>query len=324
MFFKKKFPMLKCLLIFIHFLYFFDVSEACGCSKMEYKPYSERVKFLSKLPNSKKIGDLAFIGSYSSLSYLANLEESRAQDLTMDQQMKYGVRFFDIGVIARPKSLAIYLDDETPCIDFEEGLAPVDRFLDENPSEFVIVHVAQVFPFSINVTKGLCDILNSLLKKGVGKRFVTNWKLKDTIEKHRGKILLASLDFAFYGCTFSLRSECSINYDFVNRYESPLTDLKKKWKSIVDLMRLSFSGIEKCYINSMSFIDGEHSRRAVSKDGGYLYGNACATPINYLIVQHFKKPRNRLIIALSEFLTQNVIDAVGDTNFSPGVAWRFS
>ncbi|XP_074110507.1 uncharacterized protein LOC141534826 [Cotesia typhae] len=291
---------------------------------MEYKPYSERVKFLSRLPNSKKIGDLAFIGSYSSLSYMANLEESRAQDLTMDQQMKYGVRFFDIGVIVRSKSLEIYLDDETPYIDLEEGLAPIDRFLDENPSEFVILHLAQVFPFSINVTRGLCGILNSLLKTSVGKRFVTNWKLGDTIEQYRSKILLASLDFAFYGCTFSLRSECNINYDFVNRYESPLTDLKKKWQSIVYLMRLSFLGIEKCYINSMSFFDSEHSRRAISKDGGYSYNNACAMPINYLIVQHFKKPRNRLVVVLSEFLTQNLIDAVGDTNFAPGVVWRFS
>ncbi|CAG5101952.1 Protein of unknown function [Cotesia congregata] len=315
---------MKCLLIFIHLLCLFDISEACSCSKIDYKPYSKRVRFLTRLPNSKKIRNLALIGSYSSLSYMANLEESRAQELTMDQQLKYGVRFFDIGVIPKSKSLAVYLDEETPCIDLVEGLDPIERFLKDNPGEIVMVHFAQVFPLSINVTKGLCDILNSLRENGVGKRFVTNWTLEDPIGKHRGKILLASLDFAFYGCAFSLRSECNINYDFVNRYESPITDFREKWESIINLIRASFSGIEKCYVNNMSLIDGKHSRRAISKDGGYKYEYSCIKPINHLIAQNFKKPSRRLVIVLMEFLTQNAIDKVGDSNFAPNIKWRFS
>ncbi|XP_057334293.1 uncharacterized protein LOC130673334 [Microplitis mediator] len=287
------------------------------CPVQSYKPYLERVKFLVRLPDDKKLHNLVLIGTHSSLSYLINDEESQTQDLNIAQQLKYGIRVLDLGV--RPKSNLFKISSEsTPTdIDFSDALSNIDNFLDTNPGEFIIMFIRQVYPMDIDVTKSNCEILNHYISNSAGgKRLVKNWRLNDTIGHHRGKILLATWGEAFGECTFYLKRKCLIqNDDLTYRSKNRVYNLQDKWSRISKLLRNSYIKYSQCLINDISFSDGLNSRRAIAKDGGYFLNNSCAIPLNHAMSTNFLYSYLALNIIMADFVTQELIDEMNDSNF---------
>ncbi|XP_057335145.1 uncharacterized protein LOC130673949 [Microplitis mediator] len=294
------------------------------CKKFWYKTYLERVKYLVRLPNHKKINDLALIGTHSSLSYDVNDERSKTQDMNIQQQLKYGVRVFDIGIRSESNLFEIYSNDVPTNIKFWDALFDFNHFLDNNPGEFIILFIRQVYLLQYEITQQNCDILNFYKENFVGgKRLVKNWQLSDTIGQHRGKILLASLDYSFYDCTLILRGECLLQDDHVIYERTKVRrNLTAKWNSVYKTIQASYFESYKCYINDISYWDGINSRRVIARDGNYEDDNrGCPMPLNYMMAQHFENPHSGLIIVMADYPPQELIDKVNDSNF-PNSSWR--
>ncbi|XP_008548625.1 uncharacterized protein LOC103572022 [Microplitis demolitor] len=293
------------------------------CETHIYKPYLERIKYLVKLPDDTKLNNLVLIGTHHSLSYAVDVKESQTQDLNIAQQLKYGIRVFDVGVKLQSSLFKIYIDNAPANIEFAEALTEIQKFLDLNPGEFVVMFLRQVTVELLEITRSHCEVIDYYIKNAIGgNRFVKKWHLSDTIGQHRGKILLASSDYLFTECCFDLNINCLIQNDEINyKTTKKHFNLYNKWESIIDLLQQSYNKRSKCLINDISFSDGHNSRRAIAKDGGYYFGDNCAIPLNHMVTENFVYSYIAMNIYLADFPTQELIDVINDINFLNS-SWR--
>ncbi|XP_008561140.1 1-phosphatidylinositol phosphodiesterase-like [Microplitis demolitor] len=292
------------------------------CKTYVYKPYVQRIKYLARLPDYTKLDELALIGTHSSLSYSAAEIEFQTQDLNLAQQLKYGIRVLDIGVHPQINLFKICSNNAEYKIRFDQVLFEIDEFLDDNPSEFIIILIRQVYPPAFDVSKSNCDIISFYADFIIGgRRIVTKWRLEDTIGQYRGKILLAGFDGSFRGCTFDIRNNCKIQNDYNTITKNNIYNTDDKWMVIIPMINHSHSNSYRCYINDISFYNGINSRRVIAKDGGYYCNNVCASPLNHLMATYFYKTYNVLSIVLADFVTQELIDKINNQNFF-NQSWR--
>lgn len=293
-----------------------DPTNACNkCPKYTYKEHSE-ASFLSLLPGSTKLRNLALLGSHSSASYRPEFGANRqTQDLTIYQQLHRKVRVLDIGVRARSDLFEIVSFGKVISFGFHEFLIEAIDFLEDYPQEMIILLMHQDLPPTLDNSKSICEILEFYLRFFVIKKgiVVKNWSLDDTIGQFRGKILLASTDNSFVdgNCAFDAR-QCNPNLDFFDKSYK----FDEKWGNI--LTRMAFNSLMKsgdCFINNVSFDDGQNGRRAIARDGGHYYGDTCAQPINYLVAENFEKPSGVLTIVIADFVTNELSDKIKDSNF---------
>ncbi|CAG5075329.1 Protein of unknown function [Cotesia congregata] len=306
---------------------FLDFSEACGhyfCKTYTYKPCIERYKFLSRLPNSQKLNTLVLIGTNSSLFYDESAKELQIQDLTIVQQLKYGVRVLDIGLRLLPNMLDTHSDSRLASGYFFDLLIATNDFLDLNPGELIIMLVRhiEIEPPKKDVTRSGCKILDFYIRHVEGgSRLVKNWRLNDTIGQHRGRILIGRLDYLFKGCVVDLSDKCkpATSTQLVDRQHDSSID--RKWNLISKIILDSFLNKHECLINDLSYYDGKNTRRAIAKDAGLYHHFSCDRPINDLVANEFLCPNEGLNIVVSDYMTQELGDKVNDCNFLNS-SWR--
>ncbi|XP_057342244.1 uncharacterized protein LOC130678785 [Microplitis mediator] len=312
--------LLKWLTIFLHILYSLvsnNLVKACGCQPRSYKPYLERSKFLVKLANSHKLSDLALIGTHSSFSYNLPNKEIQTQDLNIVQQLKYGIRVLDISVRPQFNTFEIYPFNFSKIFTLDNAIEIANEFLDSNPGELIVMLINQDHPSTYDLTLSNCDIMNFYINDiSNGKRLVKNWQFNDTIGQHSGKILLASTDQSFDNCTFYIKDHCLIQNNEMIRKTKKSISIEVKWWHIHQLRVKSATGSHKCYINNLSLLDGIHGRHQIARDGGFTYLNGCAKPLNDLLTQSFTNSHRALSIVLADYPTQELMDAINNSNFS--------
>ncbi|XP_057317805.1 uncharacterized protein LOC130662877 [Microplitis mediator] len=298
-------------------------SSSIQCEKFTYKPYIERIKYLVRLPDHKKLCELALIGTHSSLSYSVEEIEHQTQDLNFAQQLKYGIRVFDINVRLESYLIETYSYSSKTNFGFHDMLQEADEFLDDNPGEFIILLMRQVyFPATI-VTRINCKTINFYIRHVFGgQRIIPKWRLEDTIGQYRGKILLAGWDDTFDGCIFDIRTNCERQIGI--KWKTTRSDyvIEDKWNDILNLMIKSHFDNYKCFINEINFDAGSFHHRAIARDGGHYHGKICVTsPMNKLMENSFQNPHRALIIIMADFPTQGLMDKINDSNF-PNSSWR--
>ncbi|CAD6227417.1 GSCOCG00012010001-RA-CDS [Cotesia congregata] len=278
----------------------------------------ERIKYLSRLPNSRKLNDLALIGTHKSLSYTANIDRLHTQDFDIVRQLKYGIRVLHVEVHQKSNWFEITLFGVKIQITFSHLLKIIDNFLSDNSWEFVIMFLEIKLELKSDVPEKNCHIIDHYIKtaKG-GKRLVKNWRLNDTIGEHRGKILLASNDKSLAKCIFDITLYCQIGkVDFIsfgNIFSYVVPSIGR------NLFRPNRSF--ECFIDNISYDDGINSRRVIARDGGLYRGGKCLPPINQLMIDVFEKPYKFLSITIADFVTQELMDKINDCNFD-NLSWR--
>lgn len=285
------------------------LTESCpsDCPNYEYKSNLDHSEFLKRLPDERRINEIALSGSH--LSAVDN-----NQDLTIADQLKFGVRVLDISVRAIFNTFALHYHDSFLNYMFSEILCDIDKFLKNNPQEFVILLLKQGYTPASDVTKSNCEILSDYDYK---KRFIKNWSLNDTIGMHRGRLLLATIkDQSLSECIVTLNTQCKLSSDFNlrNVYRTGL--MAHKYFEINQLQKFSLENNHyRCFINILG-VDYRNSfaPRQLALEGFDAVKMKCHKPINYFMANRFLKPRSGLIIVLADFPTQELIDRVNYSN----------
>ncbi|XP_008561141.1 1-phosphatidylinositol phosphodiesterase-like [Microplitis demolitor] len=298
-------------------------SSSFKCKKFIYKPYIERIKFLVRLPDTKKLCELALIGTHSSLSYSVSENKYQTQDLNLAQQLKYGIRVFDISVRLRSNIIESYSYYAETNVRFDGFLLEAEEFLDDNPGEFIIILIRQVYPPEFDVTRSHCDIINFYIRHVIGgRRIVTKWRLEDSIGQHRGKILLSSFDDSFSECAFDIRKNCKLQSNVTSKIKRHNYSVQDKWHDILTLIKDSHVENYKCFLNEIHFNDGSFNHFSIAKEGGDFNSSLCVShPINEMMEYYFENPHRALIIVVADFVTQELMDKINDSNF-PDSSWR--
>lgn len=295
--------------------------QTCGCAKFTYKPYMESNKYLARLPDSKKLNNLAFIGTHLSLSYNAEDEKLRTQELNIEQQLKYGIRVLDISVRpSKSKYFKIIASHTYLNLKLHNILFVTDKFLDDNPGEFIIMFIQSEHTAVPNATINNCKIIDNYIDDVWGGwRLVKNWDLNDPIGMYRNRILLASADPSFFECAFNINTRCAIDNQVNQRVDSHIYNIHHIQAFILQSVLNSLITSRHCNIIDISVSDND--RRDIVKDGGYKIGNTCVRPVNHLMTEMFQFSKRALTIVLADYVTQELIDKINDKNFRNS-SWR--
>lgn len=281
-----------------------------SCPEYTYRPFEYRREILTRLPDNQQLSNLSLIGTHKSMATTRFWFADQYQTLSLNEQLDYGVRVFDIGVRATTNSFAIHNQVYFLDLMFGRGVFRViEKFLIEHPKELVILILHQEYEPNSDVTLTNCQILEGY-RSTIGRyRMELNWSLKDTVGQHRGKILLATNgDPTFSGCTVDLREIC------LGRNQS-LANIENLWDSITDLQRASFDEFfdYKCFVYDLTDrFDGQPEATAV--EGRVNGRNKCAAPINYRMAEFFKNPHRGLVVVIADLITQELIDRVNNSN----------
>ncbi|XP_074095873.1 uncharacterized protein LOC141525330 [Cotesia typhae] len=303
----------KLLISIVVTTYLISAAEACWSKCPDYiSKYKEnelRKNVISHLSDSLKLNQLALIGTRHSAS---QGKKFQTQDLTISQQLNYGVRVLDSAIWSWTNVFYLY-GYSSHFMPFHEFLGQVNSFLTANPREFVMVLMREEWTPATDVTKSNCEVVQYYRNLVVGRRIVTNWSLEDTIGQHRGKILLAGLDSAFSKCDFDVTDNCQVQRTSISSRST--SDLEDKW---IDVQRFHDRIYQRntgsCFVNFLADF-ADTNTRALAIIGYYTKRNGCEAPLNVRMASYFSTPHRALVIVMADFVTQDLIDSVLSTNF---------
>lgn len=300
------------------------------CPEYKYKDYEDRSDILSRVSDTRKIGNLSLTGTRKSMTYLTRDPYKRSQELSVTEQLNHGVRVLDIAVHYEPSELMIYSSaTDYVSVSLRHTLntlfAELSRFLLDNPREFVIVFINYSFERGENAFNTIkhCKVLEQYETEQNGaERWVRKWSLSDSVGKHRGKILLATNQYNFFDCARMFKYEC-LTLDGVSLQEEDReidtdTDMKsefdheKKWNKYKKFSTEKRYSFYPCYIYDLS----NFGSWAVARAGDWLeFDQICIEPINYRIDKQYPGVHNStLTILFVDYVTQEIIDRVNQEN----------
>ncbi len=153
---------------------------------------SKETIWMDKLADTTSLAKVSLPGSHDSgsLKSMGGLA-GKCQDAPISEQLKMGVRFFDIRLQLRSNSLHIVHGDIDQNTDFADTVREIDSFLDAHPSEFILLSVKEESKPS-GATTTFEEALNTVSSKAFGERFYTESDLPANVGEARGKAILLS------------------------------------------------------------------------------------------------------------------------------------
>ena len=153
-------------------------------------------KWMKEIDSSRKLFSLNIPGTHDAAArYVQYAHIAKCQDLSIYDQLCIGVRALDIRVMAQEnRLLMIHAIAKVFCtarqpklqMDFEYVLSQIYAFLDENPSETVIIQFKN--DSGKDFEKSFDNLFNTYIKPDINR-----WYLKNTcptLGEARGKIVL--------------------------------------------------------------------------------------------------------------------------------------
>lgn len=168
------------------------VIQSSKIKKDSVEPPLELSSWMNMIDDSSKINQIAIPGSHDSGTF-GMPYTAETQDCSFSEQLQRGIRYFDIRVNFVNDEYVIF-HGPINGVEYTEFLNDVKNFLNENPSEFIIIDYQH---FKNNSQKVTFEMLEEVIGKDriVTKR--SNFSDKDFVEnltlgEVRGKCLVVS------------------------------------------------------------------------------------------------------------------------------------
>lgn len=166
----------------------------------------------SILNDDVKIRDLIVMGTHDSSTFTTETPFVQTQTWSFDQQLEMGIRFFDIRVRRINNNFAIHHGLIYLHLTFNNILSSVDKFLHNNPQEFVFLMLKEEYKAKkSNLTN--CEILNNYIKNIQNIKIKCQWSFNTTINEIRGQILLMDQS-GFSQCINPSLNNCTTQNDY--------------------------------------------------------------------------------------------------------------
>lgn len=151
------------------------------------KHYESKV-WMKSLEDNTQIVDLSIPGTHDSGS-LHNIFDffGKCQELTIENQLKVGVRFLDIRLQMRNNEFYVVHSIIDQKIKFDDCLKVISDFIENNPTEFIIMSIKKDAD-TINSTKDFDQTLIELLSKNDNIKFDN--QMPSTVGVARGNIYI--------------------------------------------------------------------------------------------------------------------------------------
>ena len=203
--------------------------------------------WMQSIPDSTRLSQMTIPGTHNSLA-LHGICCARTQSWSLPEQMKAGLRYFDIRLRLYNNTLRAFHAFVDQKDTFDIILSYVLRFLEENPSESIILQIIKEHKDK-NCTKKISELYNEYIQNITDK--IIEYQYKDNIEitmgEMRGKILVIKI---FGGSTkyypgFLIQNNWSVNSRF------SINEKKRKIKENFH-RALFFTNNNKIFLNYLS------------------------------------------------------------------------
>ncbi|KAM0462064.1 hypothetical protein ACHAPV_002435 [Trichoderma viride] len=99
--------------------------------------------WMAAIPDDVRITSLSIPGTHDTMTYEIESEQLQCQNWNLSMQLHSGLRYLDIRARLRDDELHIYHADGYTGFSYEQVLLDVFAFLDENPSETIIMRLKE-------------------------------------------------------------------------------------------------------------------------------------------------------------------------------------
>ena len=284
------------------------------------------LNWMSQLPNNTLLSDISIPGTHDSGSTLdakvgglTITDTAKTQDLTISEQLSIGVRFFDIRLILENNELEVYHSTVKQNLSFREVLNDVYRFLDQHPSEALIMSIRKEGDDIGDNTVLFEEKVNNLIQSG--KKY---WLLDEkiaTLEDARSKITLlrryptesnysiginASQNWKDKA-TFTIQLD---NMSLSVQDEYFVEDNNEKWSSILN----QFEASDNENTLSLNFTSGYQIRTILGQEAPSILN--VSNEINTLLIKHLQdNPKKDYGILIVDYISTELAKLIIDSNF---------
>lgn len=207
--------------------------------------------WMQQIPNNRLLTELALPGTHDSSTFTSNIPFIRTQVITFAEQLKYGIRFFDIRIRHSKNIFSLVHSIRNLGLKFSDFLDDVTQFLRDNPSEVVLFRLKEDKKPGNN-TRSMYDTLQAYLHTYKAGHL---WETSSggTLGNARGKFLIISdnMEFHSFGVQynrFHKQDMYSIN---------TIWDQYDKWVAIRNHLDEARNGnVYQFYINYLSASGG--------------------------------------------------------------------
>lgn len=218
-------------------------------------------QWMKGLLDTESIYDVSIPGTHDSASRYGGWYV-QTQTLDIPQQLKAGIRFLDIRLRSIGGSLAVHHGEVYQNMMFGDVLGQVKKFLQDNPSEFVMMRVKEDY----GSDPKFADVVNTYMKAPQFTSYIWRGVSKPTVGEVRGKIfILKDYDDPAPVATWGPNGE-SIPLPRVGLYYSDLDiqdestvstnwDLYSKWEKVRAQLDRAQSGKRQGILNWLSGSD---------------------------------------------------------------------
>lgn len=148
--------------------------------------------WMARLDDETPINEIYLPGTHDSGALYSFLGISgKCQSYGIADQLNMGVRFFDIRLKLRNDELAVFHNFVDQHLSFEEVLKDIKAFLEENPSEFIIMSIKKEADTE-NSTLSFEDAVEGALLSRLGGLLSTDTEMPDLLGDARGKVHIVS------------------------------------------------------------------------------------------------------------------------------------
>ena len=255
-------------------------------------PSRHHLDWMKDIPDNTKLSQMTIPGSHNSCS-LFGICCARTQTWTLVEQMRAGLRFFDIRLRRIDNTLRAYHGFVDQKETFNSILVYAFDFLDKNPSETIIMEIISEYEPK-NSTKSFIDLYEEDTKIYTDK--IISYNNKDiTLGEIRGKILVIKV---FEGNTsripnFLIQNSWSVNF--------------------------------RCYLNKKKRKIKENLNRAITINDTQIFLNYLSASSDYAMMTPYTaakqcneipmKYHGRLGIVVADYPGEDLIEHLINQNF---------
>ena len=274
----------------MRFIFFKVCLLLCIFHLISVVPARASVVWMKGQPDDKTLGELSILGTHNTCALFGGIY-GKCQNVSLEQQLKWGVRFLDIRCQWKDSDLNIVHGITDQKMKFSEVVKICQDFLQEHPSETIMMSVME----QSSSTREKGDFGKAFQK--ILKKSGDNWYQQKGIPKLgdvRGKVVIVSRNREVRGIpwgSFQVQDAFRISKN---------NTIDGKWQKITE----HFENIEKMEKPNINFI---------SCTGILSPPKSAADRLNPKLIAYMKKQRKKKPgIVLVDFVSEELAEAVVD------------
>ena len=267
--------------------------------------------WMKNVSDDTRLIDMSIPGSHDSGATHSIFDVAgKCQDLSIEEQLKIGTRFFDLRLQLVKDEFRIIHGPVDQNLKFKDVLNSLVNYIEKYNSEFIIISIKQE-DSSIDSLKSFEEVLTSNLKEH--ESFISfNKSFPETIKTLRGKIHIISrynLDYG-YPAYYGWSDDTSFTLDNLYVQDNYCIDeTSEKKQDIINCFNISNdSGNDKIVLNFTScYLDNAFPP---------TYAGTAANDINPWLLDYVKNNQNtKLGIVIMDFVSEELSKEIYRRNY---------